>query len=179
MPPKKTTTQGKLPEAHGKLMKNYPTKHPRLVVAKMQRLPKEAGIHVRIGLSPNKKANYTTYQNVDMSIGSTKYRYSEAWSMGSKNTQYDYFQVPQDLRNKVYRSDVVMWLEPGGIDKTYKEGKAFDAKSPWGTAHGRDNYHRTPPDGAGMLRRITVLKWDSKGKLLEPKETRKFEIFAG
>eukprot|EP01048_Picozoa_sp_COSAG05_P021627 COSAG05_NODE_4043_length_1703_cov_2.033666_3_plen_78_part_00 len=46
---------------------------PTLVVSKLVRLPKDAGSKVKLSLKPNKKANYTAYQNVKMKIGSDTY----------------------------------------------------------------------------------------------------------
>eukprot|EP01048_Picozoa_sp_COSAG05_P021626 COSAG05_NODE_4043_length_1703_cov_2.033666_2_plen_143_part_00 len=56
--------------------------------------------------------------------------------MNAKGVPYDFFSVPPELRDKVYYSDAQIWLEKGGVDKTYKRGTKHDAESPWGTAVG-------------------------------------------
>ena len=35
----------------------------------MVKLPKQAGVRVKISLKPNKKASYTAYQNIDTRLG--------------------------------------------------------------------------------------------------------------
>ena len=150
---------------------------PTLVVSKLVRLPKDGGSKVKLSLKPNKKANYTAYQNVKMKIGSDTYVYSEAWSMNAKGVPYDFFSVPPELRDKVYYSDAQIWLEKGGVDnKTYKRGTKHDAESPWGTAHGRKELRPVPP-GATVVRRNTTLRWDRQGKMLEPVEKRTTSVF--
>ena len=126
---------------------------------------------VLMSLVPNKKASFTVYQNVSMRIGRDKYDYSEAWTLNSTKKQYDYFEVPEELRSAKYSSRVLMWLEKGGIDKTYRRGKAFEAASPWGTAHGRKAM-RGPPTGTKVLRRITRMSWNAQGQLTVEEERK-------
>jgi hypothetical protein len=145
---------------------------PTLVVSHPPtRLPKDAGTKVKLTLKPNKKANYTAYQNITVKIGSDTYSYSEAWSMGAKGVPADFFSVPADLRDKLYYSDATIWLEKGGVDKTYKMGTKHDAETPWGTAKGRQELRPVPP-GAQTLRRKTTLRWNKQGKLMTPLEKR-------
>ena len=138
---------------------------PELNLSSLVKLPKQAGVRVKISPKPNKKASYTAYQNIDTRLGEDRYIYSEAWSMGSTKTQYDNFSVPEERRHEQYTCKAEMWLETGGVPTTYKAGKLYE--QPWGTAQGFKE-RRTPPDGTEvrMLVRHTVLNWDQKtGKM--------------
>ena len=152
-------------------------KHYELKIGPIERLPKQQGTRVRIGLAPDKKANHTAYQNISVRIGDDRYVYSEAWSMGAKGRQYDYFSVPPELRHRKYTSTAETWLEPGGIDSSYKRGELHDAESPWGLARGRWE-RREPPAGSTVTHRKTTLRWRN-GKLLAPEETRRSAARAG
>ena len=57
--------------------------------------------------------------------------------MAAKGEKKDYFSVPEDLRDQLYYSDATIWLEPGGVDRTYKAGTPHEAESPWGTQPGK------------------------------------------
>ena len=96
--------------------------------------------------------------------------------MNAKGVPYDFFSVPPELRDKVYYSDAEIWLEKGGVDKTYRPGKAHDAESPWGTAKGRAQLRPVPP-GATVVRRKTTLRWNRQGKMMEPVEKRSASVF--
>ena len=133
---------------------------PVLVVGPM--VEQNNGTRVKIGLKPAKKASYTAYQNIRVTLGDDVYDYSEAWSLKSKGTQYDTFWVPPDRRDETYRSVAEMWLEKGGVDKKYKAGKK--GADPWGTAKGLKQ-RRKPPTGATMVHRTTTLTWNAQGKL--------------
>ena len=131
---------------------------------------KNAGTRVLLRLQPNHKRSYTVYQNIRSRIGDDVYLYSEAWSMGAKGAQYDFFSVPEDLRGEAYVSHADTWIEPGGIDPSYQPGKPHDAESPWGAAHGRWELRR-PPVGAIVTTRTTKLRWKD-GVLQKPFELR-------
>lgn len=149
---------------------------PSLVVGPLTRLPKDAGTRVKMSLKPAKKASYTAYQNITVTLGDDTYDYSEAWSLGAKGTQYDTFLVPEERRDEKYRSVAYMWIEPGGVDRSYRVGTLHD--EPWGTAKGRYE-KRTPPDGALLVERATTLTWDSAGKMRPPKEQRRVVEYIG
>ena len=142
---------------------------PKLLVGKLM-TQRNDGTRVKISLAPNKKANYTAYQNIKVTLGSDTYDYSEAWSMNTTKTVHDTFMVSKDRRSETYRSVAYMWLEPGGVDKSYKAGKLFT--DPWGTAKGKDG-RRKPPDGATLIERVTTLKWNKDGTMKPPTEKRK------
>jgi hypothetical protein len=145
---------------------------PELVVGKLTRLPKHAGTKVNLSLKPNKKSNYTAYQNITVKIGKDEYKYSEAWSMGAKGVVYDLFSVPKDLRDQVYFSDAKVWLEKGGVNPSYTRGTAHSSDTPWGTAKGRHQFRRIPAD-AKVTRRKTTLRWNTRGEMMMPIEKRK------
>ena len=145
---------------------------PELVVGKLVRLPNHAGSKVKLSLKPNKKANYTAYQNITVKIGKDEYKYSEAWSMGAKGVVYDLFSVPKDLRDQVYFSDAEVWLEKGGVDPSYTRGTAHSSDTPWGTAKGRRQFRRIPAN-AKVTRRKTTLRWNTRGEMMTPIEKRK------
>ena len=111
------------------------------------------GMRVRIQLKPNKKANYTAYQNITVRIGKDKYKYSEAWTLNTSKTQYDTFSVPEELRDQTYRSTAEMWIEKGGVDKSYQKGKLYSADTPWGMTKGRMKMRKVPP-GTKVTRRM-------------------------
>ena len=161
MPPKKKAKVEKKP--------------PELVVGALTLLPKHFGSKVKLSLKPNKKVNYTAYQNITVKIGSDKYEYSEAWSFGEKGGKQDLFSVPKDLRKNIYFSDAFMWLEKGGVDKSYKRGTAHSVDTPWGTAKGRDQL-RPIPVGAKVTRRKTTLRWKTPTEMMRPTEKRKVFI---
>jgi hypothetical protein len=148
-----------------------------LHVGPIQRLAKQAGTRVLIGLRPNKRANYAVYQNIRVRIGDDRYDYSEAWSMGSSKKQFDFFSVPADLRGDAYTSTADMWIEPGGIDPSYQSGAVHDAESPWGLARGRWEM-REPPEGAAVTTRTTTLRWQD-GEMVPPQETRQIFTYVG
>jgi hypothetical protein len=131
-------------------------------------LSANAGSVVEITLKPKKtKRAYTAYQNIHVKIGQDQYTYSEAWRMAAKGEKKDYFSVPDDLRDQLYYSDATIWLEPGGLDRTYQEGTPHDADTPWGTQPGKFEL-RPIPDGVRTIRRRTTLRWDTDGRLLLP-----------
>ena len=138
MPPKQQKQQK--PTAGGRRKQAQPVtwqsnaKMPELNLSSMVKLPKQAGVRVKISLKPNKKASYTAYQNIDTRLGEDRYIYSEAWSMGSTKTQYDNFSVPEERRHEQYTCKAEMWLETGGVPTKYKAGKLHE--QPWGTAQG-------------------------------------------
>ena len=156
--------------------KKSPPLTPSLVVGPLSQIPKEAGTRVKISLKPAKKASYTAYQNIEVTLGEDTYEYSEAWSLGGKKTVYDTFMVPKERRNETYKSVAYMWIESGGVDRSYKAGKLF--KDPWGTAKGRKQ-RRDPPEDTRVVERVTTLKWNCAGKLQTPVEKRKDETFVG
>ena len=94
-------------------------KPPELVVGDLTLLKKNAGTKVKLSLKPKKKANYTAYQNIKVKIGTDEYKYSEAWSMNEKGTPEDFFSVPPELRKNLYFSNASIWLEKGGVNKSY------------------------------------------------------------
>jgi hypothetical protein len=105
-------------------------------VSKAVPLSDNAGSVVEFSLKPKTKRAYTAYQNIHVKIGQDEYTYSEAWRMAAKGEKKDYFSVPEDLRDQLYYSDATIWLEPGGLDRTYREGTPHDADSPfWGNLH--------------------------------------------
>ena len=73
-------------------------------------------------------------------------------------------------RHHTYKSTAEMWIEPGGVDKSYKVGKRHDADTPWGMTKGRWELRKVPP-GTKVTHRKTVFKWNKDGKI-EAKETR-------
>ena len=142
-----------------------------LVVGPLQTLSRNEGSRVKIALKPSKKANFTAYQNITVKIGGDAYTYCEAWSLNSQKAQFDTFSVPPDLRDKLYHSDAKMWLEPGGVDATYKVGRKHDAATPWGATKGAMT-QRTIPATAAVTRRKTTLRWTPDGTLMPPTEKR-------
>ena len=161
MPPKKKTKAAPKPL--------------ELVVGPIEELKNNAGSKVKLSLKPNKKASYTAYQNITVKIGTDEYQYSEAWSFGEKGGKQDLFSVPEDLRKNIYFSDAFMWLEKGGVDKSYKRGTAHSVDTPWGTAKGRDQL-RAIPVGAKVTRRKTTLRWKTPTEMMRPTEKRKVFI---
>ena len=138
---------------------------PKLKLGEAKVLAKtNEGMRVRIQLKPNKKANYTAYQNITVRIGKDKYKYSEAWTLNTSKTQYDTFSVPEELRDQTYRSTAEMWIEKGGVDKSYQKGKLYRADTPWGMTKGRMKMRKVPP-GTKVTRRKTVMKWSKDGTI--------------
>ena len=145
---------------------------PSLVVGDIERLPSDGGTRVRLRLSPNKKASYTAYQNIAVFLNGRTWLYSEAWSLNTTKGVHDVFSLPEELRQQAwYVSAADIWLEPGGVDPSYKRGVAHDAETPWGTAKGRHELRR-PPQGAEVTRRVTRLEWDQSELLAEADEWR-------
>ena len=138
----------------------------KLKLGKMEPIPEDPneGRRVLIRLKPNKKANYTAYQNITVTIGKDKYVYSEAWSLNTTKSRYDTFSVPPDLRHLTYKSKADMWIEKGGVDGTYKVGKLHDAKSPWGKTKGRWKLREVPAD-TKVTHRETKFTWSKDGKI--------------
>jgi hypothetical protein len=130
-------------------------------------LSDNAGSVVEFSLKPKPKSAYTAYQNIHVKIGQDEYTYSEAWRMAAKGEKKDYFSVPEDLRDQLYYSDATIWLEPGGVDRTYKAGTPHEAESPWGTQPGKFEL-RPIPNGVRTIRRRTTLRWDAHGQLMLP-----------
>ena len=145
---------------------------PELVVGKPTLLKKDAGTKVKLSLKPNKKDTYTAYQNIKVKIGGDEYNYSEAWSMNARGTPEDFFSVPEDLRSNLYFSDASIWLEKGGVDKSYTRGEPHSADTPWGTAKGRNQFRRIPV-GSKVTQRKTTLRWKTSKNMMKPSEKRK------
>jgi|EP01046_Picozoa_sp_COSAG06_P000235 hypothetical protein len=143
--------------------KKAKAKEPKLNLGEAKVIGPE-GMRVRIQLKPNKKASYTAYQNITVRIGKDKYEYSEAWSLNSSKTQYDTFSVPEDLRKHTYRSTAEMWIEKGGVDKSYTVGKLYSADTPWGLTKGSSKMRKVPV-GTKVLYRKTVMKWSKDGTI--------------
>jgi hypothetical protein len=138
----------------------------KLNLGKMEPIPEDPneGRRVLIRLKPNKKANYTAYQNITVKIGDDKYVYSEAWSLNTTKSRYDTFSVPDDLRHHKYKSTAEMWIEKGGVDSTYKVGKLYSTRSPWGKTKGRWKLREIPAN-TKVTRRETVFRWSEGGKI--------------
>jgi hypothetical protein len=136
-------------------------------VSKAAPLSDNAGSVVEFSLKPKPKRAYTAYQNIHVRIGEDEYTYSEAWRMAAKGEKKDYFSVPEDLRDRLYYSDATIWLEPGGLDRTYQEGTPHEADSPWGTQPGKFELRPIPP-GVRTIRHRTTFRWDPDGQLMLP-----------
>jgi hypothetical protein len=126
----------------------------------------------------NKEINCTIYQTVRLAttLGEDKnwevHDFTEAWERKSGRRKsrrldqggIDSFLIPNDFvarGNGHVIFNAVAWVEPGGVDDTYRKGTD---DSLWGGLFGR-MHMRKPPAGAQMLTRVVNAKWEKGGRI--------------
>eukprot|EP01046_Picozoa_sp_COSAG06_P086202 COSAG06_NODE_32828_length_499_cov_1.420000_1_plen_166_part_11 len=128
--------------------------------------PTRTRVTLDLQLTQRQARHYTIFQNVEVTLGHDRYRYSECWPMSLKGRPYDVFRVPEERRGELYTARTYTWVEEGGhTPDGYERGTVGDPDTPWGTALGNSQRREVPPHATVTER--TTQQWWTDGHLLQ------------